>query len=97
MAQDAGVMDGPTIPLEILRLAEAFVFASPEPVTRKTLRPVLPDHLDPTNILDALKRHYADRGVILVEIGNARTFRTAPDLAPTLQTALTETRRLPRW
>ena len=77
MAQDAGVMDGPTIPLEILRLAEAFVFASPEPVTWKTLRPLLPDHLDPTDVLDALKRHCADRGVILIEIGGAWTFRTA--------------------
>jgi segregation and condensation protein B len=89
-------MDGPRIPLEILRLAEAFVFASPEPVTWKTLRPLLPDHLDPTDVLDALKHHCADRGVILVETGGAWTFRTAPDLAPDLQTALTETRRLPR-
>ena len=89
-------MDGPNIPLEILRLAEAFVFASPEPVTWKTLRPLLPDHLDPTDVLEALKQHCADRGVILVEIGDAWTFRTAPDLAPKLQTALTETRRLPR-
>ena len=96
LAQDAGVMDGPRIPLEILRLAEAFVFASPEPVTWKTLRPLLPDHLDPTDVLDALRRRCADRGVILVEIGDAWTFRTAPDLAPKLQPALTDTRRLPR-
>jgi segregation and condensation protein B len=89
-------MDGQKIPLEILRLAEAFVFASPDPVTWKTLRPLLPDHLDPTDVLDALKLHCADRGVILVETGGAWTFRTAPDLAPDLQTALTETRRLPR-
>jgi segregation and condensation protein B len=86
----------PKIPLEILRLAEAFVFASPGPVTWKTLRPLLPDQLDPTDVLDALKRHCADRGVILVETGGAWTFRTAPDLAPTLRTVLTETRRLPR-
>ena len=89
-------MDGPNIPLEILRLAEAFVFASPEPVTWKTLRPLLPDHLDPTDVLEALKQHCADRGVILVEIGGAWTFRTAADLAVKLQPALTETRRLPR-
>jgi len=89
-------MDGPKIPLNVLRLAEAFVFASPVPVTWKTLRPLLPDHLDPTDVLDALKLHCADRGVILVETGGAWTFRTAPDLAPDLQTALTETRRLPR-
>ena len=96
LAQDAGAMDGPKISLEILRLAEALVFASPAPVSWKTLRPLLPDHLDPTDVLDALKRHCADRGVILVEIGDAWTFRTAPDLAAKLQPALTETRCLPR-
>jgi segregation and condensation protein B len=89
-------MDHLDIPLEILRLAEAFVFASPEPVSWKTLRPLLPDHLDPTNVLAALRRHCAERGVILVETGGAWTFRTAPDLASKLQTALTATRRLPR-
>ncbi len=51
----------------------------------KTLRPLLPD------------QHCADRGVILVNAGGGGwAFRTAPDLAPSLQTALTETRRLPR-
>jgi segregation and condensation protein B len=89
-------MNGAKIPSEILRLAEAFVFASAEPVTWKALRPLLPDHLDPTEVLEDLQRHCADRGVILVEIGGAWTFRTAPDLAPKLQPALTETRRLPR-
>jgi segregation and condensation protein B len=96
MAQDAGAVDGRKIPLDILRLAEAFVFASSEPVTWKTLRPLLPDHLDPADVLEALKQHCADRGVILVEIGGAWTFRTAADLAVKLQPALTETRRLPR-
>ena len=89
-------MDDAGIPLDILRLAEAFVFASPEPVTAKTLRPLLPEHLDPTDVLDTLQRHCAARGVILVEIGGTWTFRTAPDLAPKLRPALTETRRLPR-
>ena len=89
-------MDGPSIPLEILRLVETLVFASPAPVPWKALRPLLPDHLDPTDVLDALKRHCADRGVILVEIGDAWTFRTAPNLAVKVQPALTEIRRLPR-
>ena len=34
-----GPMD---VPLAVLRLAEAFIFASPEPVTYKALEPVLP-------------------------------------------------------
>jgi segregation and condensation protein B len=89
-------MAGPDIPREILRLTEALVFASPEPVTWKTLRPLLPDHLDPTDVLEALKQHCADRGVVLVESGGGWAFRTAPDLAPALRPALSETRRLPR-
>ena len=34
-----GPMD---VPRAVLRLAEAFIFASPEPVTYKALEPVLP-------------------------------------------------------
>jgi hypothetical protein len=48
-------MAGPDIPLDILRLTEAFVFASPEPVTETMLRPLLPDHLAPLDVLDALR------------------------------------------
>jgi hypothetical protein len=60
LAQDAGVMDNPKIPPENLCLAEAFVFVSPESMTWKTLRPVPPDHLDPTDLPDAPKRHCTD-------------------------------------
>jgi segregation and condensation protein B len=89
-------MTGAEIPLDILRLTEAFVFASPEPVTPNTLRPLLPVHLDPLDVLVALKQHCADRGVVLVEAGEGWTFQTAPDLAVNLRIALTEPRRLPR-
>ena len=89
-------MTGSDIPREILRLAEAFVFASPEPVTERSLRPLLPEPFDPAAVLMALQRHCADRGVVLMESGGAWAFRTAPDLAADLRPALTETRRLPR-
>ena len=89
-------MDGQDIPLNILRLAEAFIFASSEPVTWKTLRPILPDQFDPVAVLEALQLHCADRGVVLVESGGDWTFSTAPDLAAPLRTGLSETRRLPR-
>jgi segregation and condensation protein B len=89
-------MNGTEIPLDILRLTEAFVFASLEPVTPNALRPLLPEHLDAFDVLLALKRHCADRGVVLVEAGDGWTFRTAPDLSVNLRTALSEPRRLPR-
>lgn len=89
-------MADPEIPPDVLRLAEAFVFASPKPVTWHTLRRLLPDHLDPTTVLFALREHCAARGIILVEDGGGWVFRTAPDLAEKLREALSETRRLPR-
>ena len=84
------------VPVAVLRLAEAFIFASPEPVTYKALEPILPRDLDPFLVLEALQRHCADRGVILVQAGDAWTFRTAPDLAAALRDALAGTKRLPR-
>jgi segregation and condensation protein B len=88
-----GPMD---VPLAVLRLAEAFIFASPKPVTYRALEPVLPRDFDPFLVLEALEKHCTDRGVILVQTGAGWSFRTAPDLAPQLREALTETRRLPR-
>ena len=69
------------VPIEVLRLAEAVVFASPEPVTWQRLGPMLPRDLDPGMVFTALERHCASRGVILARAGEGRTFRTAPDLA----------------
>src|SRR5689334_12240255 len=84
------------VPDSLLRLVEAFVFASPEPVTPKTLEPLIPRDLDPWLVLQALERRCADRGVVLVQTGQGWSFRTAPDLAVQLREALTEARRLPR-
>jgi segregation and condensation protein B len=89
-------MDGHDIPRNILRLAEAFIFASSEPVTWKSLQPILPDQFDPVAVLEALQLHCADRGVVLVESGGVWAFRTATDLAAPLRAGLSETGRLPR-
>ena len=89
-------MDVFEVPLELLRLAEAIVFASPEPVTWQRLAPMLPRDLDPGIVFTALERHCADRGVILVRAGEGWTFRTAPDLAAQVRSMMTEARRLPR-
>ncbi len=86
----------PSVSSDVLRLAEAYVFASPQPVTAAMLRPLLPDRLDPAGVLAALQRHVAVRGVVLVEAGGGWAFRTAPDLAGPLGTVLAPARRLPR-
>ena len=89
-------MSGRRVPPEILRLAEAFVFASPRPVAPSALQRVLSDDFHALEVLTALREHCAGRGIVLVELGEGWTFRTAPDLASDLRQALTETRKIPR-
>jgi segregation and condensation protein B len=79
-----------------LRLAEALVFASAEPVTPRGLARVLPDDIDADAVLRALQARYAGRGVELVEAGNGVMFRSALDLAPRLRKVIDAPRRLPR-
>jgi len=89
-------MDPFDVPLDVLRLAEAAVFASLEPVTIQRLAPFLPRDMDPTLVFAALERHCAARGIILARAGDGWTFRTAPDLGPKLRELMAESRRLPR-
>lgn len=86
----------PPVPPDVLRLAEAYVFASPQPVTAAMLRPLLPERLDPARVLAALRQQTAGRGMVLVEAGGGWAFRTAPDLAGPLAAVLAPARRLPR-
>jgi len=79
-----------------LRLAEALVFASAEPVTPRGLAKVLPDDLDADAVLVALRARYAGRGVELVDAANGVMFRSALDLAPRLRKVIESPRRLPR-
>ncbi|GAB6054166.1 hypothetical protein JCM17960_29860 [Magnetospira thiophila] len=66
---------------EYLRLLEAVLFASAEPLAEKTLALRLPDDANLKELLTTLQGHYADRGVRLVQAGRTWAFRTAPDLA----------------
>ena len=79
-----------------LRLAEALVFASAEPVTPRGLARVLADDIDADAVLAALQARYAGRGVELVDAGNGVMFRSALDLAPRLRKVIESPRRLPR-
>ena len=66
---------------DAMRMAEALIFAAPDPVSEAELARRLPDGIDLAALLDALKRDYADRGIVLQRVGGAWTFRSAPDLA----------------
>lgn len=66
---------------EAVRMAEAVVFASAEPVSRRALAARLPEGTDVPAVMEELRRQYERRGVNLVRVGEAWAFRTAGDLA----------------
>jgi segregation and condensation protein B len=66
---------------EAVRMAEAIVFASAEPVSEKQLLQRLPEGIDVPAAMVELQQIYARRGVNLVKVGDAWAFRTAGDLA----------------
>jgi segregation and condensation protein B len=79
-----------------LRLAEAVIFASREPVSNRVLTNLLPDAADVDAVLAALVEQYQGRGVNLIAVAGGWQFRTAPDLAPVLRKVVELPRRLPR-
>jgi segregation and condensation protein B len=79
-----------------LRLLEALLFASPEPLAERDLARYLPEGADLRRLLDELEEHYRRRGVTLVRVGNGWAFRTAVDLAPLLARERRVERKLSR-
>ncbi|MGH6932686.1 MAG: SMC-Scp complex subunit ScpB [Dongiaceae bacterium] len=81
---------------EQLRLLEAMIFASAEPLPESGLAARLPEGADIGAVLGELGSLYANRGVNLVRVGDKWAFRTAPDLGPFLKIETKVTRRLSR-
>ena len=81
---------------DILRLAEAVLFSASAPLPARALGQALPDDADVDAVLAELVRHYAGRGMELIEVGGGWQFRTAPDLAAALRKVVSVPRRLPR-
>jgi segregation and condensation protein B len=81
---------------EELRLLEAMLFASAEPLDEALLAQRLPADVDVRAALERLQQDYAARGVNLVRVGGKWTFRTAADLAWLLSKETLETRKLSR-
>jgi segregation and condensation protein B len=82
--------------LEELRILEAMLFASAEPLDEKSLAAQVPEGIDVHAGLLGLQQEYASRGVNLVRINGKWTFRTASDLAWLLSRETTEPRKLSR-
>jgi segregation and condensation protein B len=66
---------------EALRMAEAILFASADPVSEKALLERLPSNTNIAAVMAALQKDYEKRGVNAVRIDNSWAFRTAPDLS----------------
>src|SRR6476646_2166257 len=64
---------------EELRLLEALLFASTEPLDQATLAKRMPEGVDIKVALAQLQADYASRGVNLVRVANKWTFRTRGD------------------
>lgn len=81
---------------EAMRMAEALVFASAQPVTEKALADRLPGGVNVPSVMKALAESYETRGVNLVRVDNAWAFRTAGDLSFLMQREQVQQRKLSR-
>ncbi|HIJ63019.1 MAG TPA: SMC-Scp complex subunit ScpB, partial [Rhodospirillaceae bacterium] len=79
-----------------LRLLEAILFASAEPVEERYLSQRLPPEADLQALLAELEEHYRGRGVNLLRRDGRWALRTAPDLAAALAIDIEVERKLSR-
>src|SRR5271166_6403108 len=81
---------------EDLRIAEAMVFASAEPLEESSIAARLSDGADVGAVMEELRQMYAGRGVNLVRVAKRWMFRTAEDLSWLLARQTEEKRKLSR-
>ncbi len=79
-----------------LKLLEAILFASSEPVEERDLKEKIDKGENLKNLLNELQKFYASRGINLIKTGNKWSFRTSPDLSNELTIFKTQKRKLSR-
>ena len=79
-----------------IRMVEALIFASTDPVSDAGIKSRLPEDVDVRALMEEVAGLYANRGVNLVRLDGKWIFRTAPDLGSRLQIEAKVTRRLSR-
>ena len=79
-----------------IRLLEALLFASAQPLSTQELHERMVDGADVGTMLMELQKTYADRGVNLVEIQGNWAFRTALDLSEALNVEKQVAKKLSR-
>jgi segregation and condensation protein B len=81
---------------EAKRIAEALLFAAPDPLDESEIVRRMPEGTDVPAVLEALKAEYSTRGVNLVRVGKKWIFRTAADLGWLLSRETSEQKKLSR-
>ncbi|MEO0383267.1 MAG: SMC-Scp complex subunit ScpB [Pseudomonadota bacterium] len=85
----------PSVPFdEALRIVEAMLFVSDEPLMAKVLTHHIGDTLEP--VMEHLKERYATSGVNLVEVAGGYALRTASDLSYLFEEQASEPKKLSR-
>jgi segregation and condensation protein B len=79
-----------------LRILEALLFASAQPLSLPEMAPYVGDGADLKSLIEELRSRYSTRGVNLVRRGERWAFRTAEDLGFLLRREEQETRPLSR-
>ena len=86
----------PVVADESVRIAEALIFAAPQPITEQELARRLPAGTDVAAIVVAISRAFAGRGIHLTRVAGGLAFRTAGDLAYALAGEATPPQKLSR-
>jgi segregation and condensation protein B len=81
---------------QALRMIEALLFASAEPLAADELAARLPEGSDVAGLLRELQAAYAERGVNLIQVAGKWCFRTAGDLSFLLARHAVEQKKLSR-
>ena len=81
---------------QLMRMAEALLFAAAEPLDIDSIAARLPDGADVGAVIEDLPKAYESRGVNLVRIANKWMFRTADDLSFLMEREAVEQKRLSR-
>jgi segregation and condensation protein B len=81
---------------EHMRMCEALLFASTEPLSEEALKASLPEGSNVAAIIAELQKEYEGRGVNLVRVAEKWQFRTAADLAFLLRKEKPEQKKLSR-
>lgn len=91
-----GIEHGPQIDFQHLRIVEAVLFASAEPVSERVLAARLPEGSDVSVLLKELQANYSERGINLNRVGEKWAFRTAADLAGDLHIEVEKAKKMTR-